>query len=72
MGWQEDDVLHTKEVYRFPNGVREEKEHLTWDVRKLFSNVVTGIMEAFKAYPEIESLSIDTLGVYYVLLKGDH
>ena len=71
MGWQEDDVLHTKEVYRFPNGVREEKGHLTWDVRKLFSNVVTGIMEAFKAYPEIESLSIDTWGVDYVLLKGD-
>ena len=71
VGWQEDDVLHTKEVYRFPNGVREEKGHLTWDVRKLFSNVVTGIMEAFKAYPEIESLSIDTWGVDYVLLKGD-
>lgn len=30
-----------------------------WDVRKLFSNVVMGIMEAFKVYPEIESLSID-------------
>ena len=71
VGWQENGAIQTNEVYRFPNGVREENGHLTWDVRKLFSNVVTGIMEAFKAYPEIESLSIDTWGVDYVLLKGD-
>ena len=71
VGWKEGDTLHTKEVYRFPNGVREENGHLTWDVQKLFSNVVAGIMEAFRAYPEIESLSIDTWGVDYVLLKGD-
>ena len=71
VGWQEDGAIQTKEVYRFPNGVREENDHLIWDVRKLFSLVVTGIMEAFKLYPEIESLSIDTWGVDYVLLKGD-
>ena len=71
VGWQEDGAIHTKEVYRFPNGVHEENGHLVWDVRKLFSNVVAGILEAFKHYPEIESLSIDTWGVDYVLLKGD-
>ena len=71
IGWQEKGALHTKEVYRFPNGVQNESGHLVWDVRKLFSNVVTGIMEAFRAYPEIQSLSIDTWGVDYVLLKGD-
>ena len=53
VGWQEDGLIQTREVYRFPNGVREENGHLTWDVRKLFSNVVCGIMEAFKQYPEI-------------------
>ena len=71
VGWQEDGAIQAKEVYRFPNGVREENDHLIWDVRKLFSHVVTGLMEAFKLYPEIESLSIDTWGVDYVLLKGD-
>ena len=71
VGWQEHGVIHTKEVYRFPNGMKEENGHLVWDVRKLFSHVVTGIMEAFKMYPEIESLSIDTWGVDYVLLKGE-
>ena len=71
VGWQENGEIKTNEVYRFPNGVQEEIGHLTWDVRKLFSNVVAGILEAFKQYPEIESLSIDTWGVDYVLLKGD-
>ena len=71
VGWQDDGAIQTKEVFRFPNGVQEENGHLTWDVRKLFSNVVMGIMEAFRQYPEIESLSIDTWGVDYVLLKGD-
>lgn len=71
VGWKENDTIQVKEVYRFPNGVYEENGHLVWDVRKLFSNVVRGILEAFKAYPEIESLSVDTWGVDYALLKGD-
>ena len=71
VGWIEGEKLQTKEVYRFPNGVVEENGHLTWDIRMLFSNVVRGILEAFKQFQHIESLSIDTWGVDYVLLKGD-
>ena len=71
VGWQENGAIQTKEVYRFPNGVREEDGHLVWDVRKLFINVVLGITEAFEQFREIESLSIDTWGVDYVLLKDD-
>ena len=71
VGWQENGEIKTNEVYRFPNGVQEENGHLTWDVQALFSNVIMGIKEAFRMYPKIESLSIDTWGVDYVLLKGD-
>ena len=71
VGWQENGVIRSEEVYRFPNGVHEENGHLVWDVRHLFIHVVSGILEAFKKYPKIESLSIDTWGVDYVLLKGD-
>lgn len=70
VGWQENGEIRTKEVYRFPNGVQEEKGHLTWNVRKLFIQVVSGILEAFREFPEIESLSIDTWGVDYVLIQG--
>ncbi len=71
VGWQENGTIQTKEVYRFPNGVMEENGHLTWGVRNLFSCVVRGIQKAFKQFPKIESLSVDTWGVDYVLLKGD-
>lgn len=71
VGWKEDGILHTSEVFRFPNGVQEKSGHLVWDVEALFANVVAGIKEAFQKYPRIESLSIDTWGVDYVLLKGD-
>ena len=71
IGWQEKGEICTNEVYRFPNGVHEENGHLVWDADSLFSHVVAGIQKAFAAYPEIESLSIDTWGVDYVLLKGE-
>ena len=70
-GWRENGEFCTKEVYRFPNGVRQENGHLVWDMRRLLSNVVMGISKAFDEFPQIESLSIDTWGVDYVLLKGD-
>ena len=71
VGWLEDGTLQTKEVYRFPNGVHEENGHLVWDMKGLYESVVAGVAEAFKQFPKIESLSVDTWGVDYVLLKND-
>ncbi len=71
VGWMEQGELRTEEVYRFPNGMKEVNGHLTWDIDSLLQNVKEGIRQAFVRYPEIESLSIDTWAVDYVLLKGD-
>jgi len=71
VGWPENGEIRTKEVYRFPNGVKEENGHLVWDMEALTAAVKAGIAEAKKAFPEIEKLSIDTWGVDYVLLQGD-
>ena len=71
VGWLENGVLCTEEVYRFPNSVRWVDGHLEWDIDSLFTNVKQGIREAFAKYPNIESLSIDTWAVDYVLLKND-
>ena len=71
VGWRDEGKIHTKEVYRFPNGQRMEDGHLVWDIDNLYSHVLEGISEAFRLYPEIESLSVDTWGVDYVLLCGD-
>ena len=71
IGWMENDEICTEEVYRFPNGVREEDGHLVWNMEKLLGEVKKGISIAKSKYPETCSLSIDTWGVDYVLLKGD-
>ena len=71
VGWLEDGKIQTKEVYRFPNGVTEKDGHLVWDMEALLRYVKSGIGEAKKQFPEIASLSIDTWGVDYVLMKGD-
>jgi len=71
VGWREAGEIQTREVYRFPNGVTELGGHLTWDVESLTFHVKEGIAEAKRQFPEIESLSIDTWGCDYVLLRGD-
>ena len=70
VGWRENGEFLTEEVYRFPNGVTEQNGHLCWDTDALEKHVKAGIDKAQAEY-EIESLSIDTWGVDYVLLKGD-
>lgn len=71
VGWKENGQIKTKEVYRFSNGVDQANGHLTWDVQRLCSEVKSGIAKAKAEFPKIESLSIDTWGVDYVLLNGD-
>ena len=71
VGWQEEGKLQTEEVYRFPNGVTEKDGHLTWDIDALVFHVKAGIEKARERFGKIESLSVDTWGVDYVLLKGD-
>ncbi len=71
VGWKENGEIQTLEVYRFPNGAEPEGGHLTWNVAALVEHVKAGVDEALKRFPRIESLSIDTWGVDYVLMKGE-
>ena len=70
LGWQDETGLHTREVYRFPNGMERENGHLVWNIDRLESEVCIGIQEA-KKQGKIRSLAIDTWGVDYVLLRGE-
>lgn len=67
----ENGKLVTEEMYRFPNGMIKKDEHLVWDTEALLQSVLDGIKVCLAKYPKIESLSIDTWGVDYVLMKGD-
>ena len=71
VGWWENGEIRTEEVYRFPNGVTEQDGHLVWDPEVLTGHVKAGIGKALEKYPQIESLSIDTWAVDYVLTRGD-
>jgi rhamnulokinase len=71
VGWQEDGTIKTKEVFRFPNGVQEKDGHLVWDTKALVQYVKQGITQAKNEFHDIVSLSIDTWGVDYVLLKDN-
>ena len=70
VGYKEDGQIKTQEVYRFDNGVKEKDGHLIWDIEYLEMKVKKGIALALTEYP-IESLSIDTWGVDYVLMNED-
>ena len=71
IGYYKNNKLMIDEVYRFKNGVKKENNHLIWDIDNIFQEVKNGIKIALKKYPSIESMSIDTWGVDYVLLNGD-
>ena len=71
VGYMENGELKTDETYRFPNGMDNADGHLVWDVDRLFDEVVKGIEASFKKYPKIESLSVDTWGVDYVIMRED-
>ncbi len=71
VGWMDGGVLQTEEVYRFPNGVQRVDGHLIWDIDSITAHVKAGIKAALAKHPVIESVSIDTWAVDYVLLKND-
>ena len=71
VGRKDGGKTETEEIYRFPNGVKERDGHLVWETEALLFHVRRGIEEALKKYPDLSSLSIDTWGVDYVLLRGD-
>ena len=71
VGYEKDGEIVLDEVYRFPNGMKEQGGHLVWDTDEIFSHVKNGIKCALKKYKTIKSMSIDTWGVDYMLLNGD-
>lgn len=71
VGHLENGKIILEEVHRFKTGMDDSNDGLVWNIARLFKEIVRGIKIAFKKYPNIESLSIDTWGVDYVLLNGN-
>ena len=71
VGWNENGKLMTEETYRFPNGVETLDGHLTWNIDSLLFHVKEGIRLSKERFGAIESLSVDTWGVDFILMKGE-
>ena len=71
VGYKRCGKLVLDEVYRFFNGQDEKDGALVWDMERLLREVKAGIKAAFEKYGKLESLSIDTWGVDYVLMRGE-
>ncbi len=71
VGWIENGELCTEEIYRFPNEMNEVNGHLTWDTDRLVREVKEGLRLSLEKYPDLVSMSVDTWGVDYVLMRGD-
>ena len=72
LGWIADGILHTEEIYRFPNGATtSDSGELCWDVDALWKQIQIGIRKAADEGRAPSYLGIDTWGVDYVLLDGE-
>ena len=71
IGYQKDGEVVLDEIHRFKTLMDNSENGLVWDIPRLLYEIKMGILKAFKKYPKIESLAIDTWGVDYVLMNGD-
>ena len=71
IGWIENGIINTKEVYRFENKNENVNGTLVWDTEKMFNNILNGIKECKKVGLVPTTMSIDTWGVDFVLLDKD-
>lgn len=69
VGWRDGETVCTEEVYRFPNAMKNEGGRLTWDIDRLVGETREGIDAALRRFGSLQSLSVDTWGVDYVLLR---
>lgn len=68
LGWIEDGVMKTEEIYRFSNGPVQVDGYLKWDVEGLFQEMLNGLKRAGELGKIPQSVGIDTWGVDYALL----
>ena len=71
LSWHEDGRMHTREVYRFDNGIERKDGELCWNHDRLFNEIVKGMAICKDIGMIPASVGIDTWGVDFVLLDGN-
>ena len=68
LGWIENGIMKTEEIYRFSNLPDTVGEHLKWNEKRLFQEILNGLKKAGELGKIPYSVGIDTWGVDYALL----
>lgn len=69
IGLIENNLLHYKEIYRFPNKSIELNSNLYWDVLCIYDHLLQGLRSCSKIYgKDIHGIGIDSWGVDYCLI----
>lgn len=66
-----DGTTTLQTMHRFPNGARQRDGHLRWDLTGIHEQVLVGLRNLARAYPQTESIGIDTWAIDYGLLDDD-
>src|SRR3954451_20877827 len=71
LGVLEAGVLSMQELHRFANQPVPILGTRRWDLVHLWSEILCGLRFAAKTSPEIKSVSVDSWGVDYALVRGN-
>lgn len=72
LGYINNNILVTEEIYRFENKTNNIDGHLTWDIEHLYFEVLNGIKKCKEINKIPITIGIDTWGVDYVLLDKNN
>ena len=67
LGQLDEGKVTLQEIHRFPNGAVKIAGSLRWDVPRLFEELKTGLRKVAAQGVRIESMSVDSWGLDYVL-----
>ncbi len=71
LGSLENGRLSLDEIHRFSNGPVRLGGTLRWDVLRLWEEIKDGLRKVAHLGVPVESISVDSWGVDYVLMRGD-
>lgn len=66
-----DGRVSEVEIHRFAHQAQMVDGYLCWDLDLIWAEVVAGLREAVKQFPDAVSVSVDTWGVDWVALDAD-
>ena len=70
-GRLQEGRLAIEEIYRFANGPVHLEGTLRWDVQRLWDEIRTGLRKVAARGVEVASVSVDSWGVDYVLVRSN-